>query len=581
MSDSSATLRDPVLEASTLHIDEQAMDWLIELKTTELSYERWEALETWLAADPLHMKTYDEFERHWRRLESASPDLTSVAGSDDSERTRFLHLFKSLLRDQEASPCEERAAPAAPSVVASQREDAPVVFVSYSARSDIPMVRAIADRLRSATFDPWIDIEDIAAGKGWKAVIENVLALSTFVLIVLSSRGLRYRGLPSKRTQELLDVCRSRMRDRSRLITVRLDACPLHRSLEPFVHVDLFQESGWQRLMTRLRGDTVRWIADRESDDYSARTSQSMLQPLDSSVHRPSLHRKVQNFPARIAEFLADVGHESAHTDTDLRRFMELTSCRLKPIVQVRPRTFVRTLLGFQCLALGPNGENFSAIVSRCGGMDPGVLRISVAIAALETIATLRADTSFQLQGSARLKFLMHLDSDMLDSAFLMPLLVRYWDELGSNLLFEINEETANHHYVLLRRLNAELNIRYAARNLQRWNDDARHSLSHGIAQTKMCYGEFRSLADRRKYDALEALRNLRAGLIRGAPLIVSALDQRRDLKRLEDSCVELGLGDIYGQGDALDAGQHWNAKTPPLTMFGVPTRGRALMRSG
>lgn len=578
MNDSHETSGTDAFEIQPPQVDMQAIEWLIELKSRELPPDRWLSFETWLCADPVHTSTYHEFEEHWRRLEFTARRLPEMNEDDCPEHERFVHLFRSLY-------CSRELASSVTSLQeeTARRDEQPVVFMSCSSSADAPAVQAIADQLRLAALDPWIEVEDPPMGSsGFMTVVDNVLHLCAYVLVILSSTGLSRRGLPPKRTLQLLNTCRDRMQDRSRLIAVRLDACRVHRSLEHLAYVDLFADSGWSRLMGLLHRNTVHWLTGSASARVFERGSQPMLCSQPRHAHQPSLHRKVQTFPAQVQEFLVSTAQTGtiAPRDETTRRFLELTSCRLRPIVQVHPSTLMRDLLGFQCLALGPNGENFDAISTRCQHIDGGVLRICAAIAALETIAKLRADISFRAQGRSRLKFLLHLDSPMLESSFLWPLFTRYWDELDDNLLFEISSTTADRHYDQLLDLHVEMNVGYAARDLHRWSDEARSALTRCIAVTKTGYGEFRGMMDRRKYDPLTSLRNLRMSQVRGAPFVISGLNHRRDLRRLCVICADGAHGDLYGQGDAIDAGQQWNAKTPPLKVFGVPTSGRALMRS-
>lgn len=574
-------------------VDMRAMTWLIELKTSEPDLPRWEEFENWLAASPDHEKTYYAFERLWEKLETKLSAAQWQEPSEDLAHASFFSLFKLLYEDA----CSSRAArqatmnerecelfgadgeataanvrsvrqlwPAAP----PRRREAPVVFISYSRSADKPAVRDIANRLRAQAFDPWIDAEDIYVGRGWTAVLENVLALCSFVLVIVSGRG---HPLP-KQTLQVLDVWKSRKEDRDRLIPIRLDNSRMHSSLSEFSHVDLFAESGWPSLIARLRGP-VHWM----DDACRAPRLPSRIEPYDTSPRRPSLDRKLAIFPQEIEKFLVDQ-QLSGCLDTAARNFIARTSCRLEPIVQVHPKTLERDLLGFQCLALGPSGENFSAILSRCETVNADVLRICVAITALETIAALRNDIDFRLQGRSRLKFLLHLDSHMLSSTLLMPFLNRYWDTLDNNVLFEVGAVTADRHYRQLQQLSEKLDISYVATDLNMWSDEARPALRKCIEITKMGYARFRAILRLGKTNMFESLSRLRMGQIADAPFIVSGLDRRNAVKLVEEFCSNRTSAEMFGQGDALDAAQKWSSKTPPLKVLGVQGSGRALLRS-
>lgn len=64
------------------------------------------------------------------------------------------------------------------------------IFISY-ARSDEGPAKELADELRLAKFEPFLDIEDIATGKNWPLEIGKALESSFAIVFLLSKDFLR------------------------------------------------------------------------------------------------------------------------------------------------------------------------------------------------------------------------------------------------------------------------------------------------------------------------------------------------------------------------------------------------------
>ncbi|MEK7275035.1 MAG: tetratricopeptide repeat protein, partial [Candidatus Desantisbacteria bacterium] len=154
----------------------------------------------------------------------------------------------------------------------------------------------------------------------------------------------------------------------------------------------------------------------------------------------------VVRFPGELKRFAeaADIALWQNLT-CDERYFLSNLAVKLEPIIQIVPSPPIPFVLGFELLALGPNGENFPEVINRTG-FDPGLVRLMLAIVALKTAETLRADATFGGQPGARnLLFTINLDPEMLESPHLTTFMNVYNSPLH-DVVFEINEDTSLKH---------------------------------------------------------------------------------------------------------------------------------------
>ncbi len=128
------------------------------------------------------------------------------------------------------------------------------IFISY-AREDRLAVRELSDRLRSAGYKLWLDMENILPGERWERAITKGLRESAVVIVCLSAHSINKRGYLQKEIKYALDAAHEKLIDDLYILPVRLDDCLVPESLSHIQWVDLFGENtkaGWDKLFRAL-----------------------------------------------------------------------------------------------------------------------------------------------------------------------------------------------------------------------------------------------------------------------------------------------------------------------------------------
>lgn len=141
-------------------------------------------------------------------------------------------------------------------------EGTPVVFFSY-AREDSASVKPIYKALKTAGFQTWLDVEDLAPGQLWQKEVEQTIQEADFILIFLSSKSVSKVGFFQaewKYAFEQLELRNAMRSEKSKhrnieqyIIPVRLDAVEPPRQLLKYQMVDLFSPQGMDKLIFALR----------------------------------------------------------------------------------------------------------------------------------------------------------------------------------------------------------------------------------------------------------------------------------------------------------------------------------------
>jgi TIR domain/SIR2-like domain len=126
------------------------------------------------------------------------------------------------------------------------------VFLCYSS-SDRPKVRTLRSKLLEDEFQPWFDEENILPGQDWDYVIRKAIRASDIALVCLSETSIKKVGYVQKEIKRVLDVADQQPEGIIFLIPVRLEQCDVPESLSRWHRVDLFDESGYPRLLRSLR----------------------------------------------------------------------------------------------------------------------------------------------------------------------------------------------------------------------------------------------------------------------------------------------------------------------------------------
>jgi hypothetical protein len=125
------------------------------------------------------------------------------------------------------------------------------IFLCY-ARKDAAPVSALYEKLSLAGFQPFMDSQDILPGEDWKQMLMNTIREAPFFLACLSNNSVDKRGVIQEEIREALDVWRQKLDSDIYFIPVRLEDCSVPGALAKFQWVDLFHESGFERLVIAL-----------------------------------------------------------------------------------------------------------------------------------------------------------------------------------------------------------------------------------------------------------------------------------------------------------------------------------------
>ncbi len=123
------------------------------------------------------------------------------------------------------------------------------VFLSH-ASSDKPQVRRIAQALRDAGHDPWLDEDQIDIGESIPAAVERGLRDTDFMIVCLSAAAARSGWASAEREVTFMQQMADR---RTRILPVRLEPVDPPVLLGHILYVDLFpSDDAFQRGIARL-----------------------------------------------------------------------------------------------------------------------------------------------------------------------------------------------------------------------------------------------------------------------------------------------------------------------------------------
>nr|WP_269084163.1 toll/interleukin-1 receptor domain-containing protein [Sorangium cellulosum] len=129
------------------------------------------------------------------------------------------------------------------------------IFLSH-ASVDKPTVRRVAEALRSAGHDPWVDDEQILIGESIPAAVERGLRQADFVVVCLSKAAAERGWVEAERDATLMQQLRER---KARILPVRLENVPPPYIIAPLAYVDIFPgedafRQGVERLVRSIDG---------------------------------------------------------------------------------------------------------------------------------------------------------------------------------------------------------------------------------------------------------------------------------------------------------------------------------------
>lgn len=131
--------------------------------------------------------------------------------------------------------------------------DQPIqVFLCHSSK-DKPTVRKLFHQIRLAGMKPWLDEINLLPGQDWEAEIKKAVRESDVVIVFLSQESVSKKGFVQKEIRFALDVADEQPDGTIYIIPARLEPCDVPERLHRWHWVDLFEDSGMEKLFAALR----------------------------------------------------------------------------------------------------------------------------------------------------------------------------------------------------------------------------------------------------------------------------------------------------------------------------------------
>jgi nucleotide-binding universal stress UspA family protein len=126
------------------------------------------------------------------------------------------------------------------------------IFLCHSS-NDKPTVRSLYRRLRRDGMEPWLDEENLDAGQEWEREILKAVRSSHIVLVCLSRNSINKAGYVQKEIKFALDVADEQPENTIFIVPLKLEECDVPERLQCWHWINLFDETGYERLMRALR----------------------------------------------------------------------------------------------------------------------------------------------------------------------------------------------------------------------------------------------------------------------------------------------------------------------------------------
>ena len=126
------------------------------------------------------------------------------------------------------------------------------VFLCH-ASADKTKVRELYRTLKRRGVQPWLDAEDLIPGQNWEVEIPKALLSSDAIIICLTPNSVDKEGYVQKEIKFALDKAMEMPEGRIFIIPARLEECDLPFSLSKYQAVNLYEKTGYTKLMQALK----------------------------------------------------------------------------------------------------------------------------------------------------------------------------------------------------------------------------------------------------------------------------------------------------------------------------------------
>ncbi|HUE97625.1 MAG TPA: toll/interleukin-1 receptor domain-containing protein [Anaerolineales bacterium] len=130
------------------------------------------------------------------------------------------------------------------------------VFLLY-ARNDKEAVHRLYKRLVKDGARVWLDERSILPGQDWAYEIRKTIQRSDIVVVCLSKQFNKQGGYRHEELKIAVEKANTLAEDEIFLIPARLEICELPEPLRCWQRVDLFDASGYKKLMRALKEHIV------------------------------------------------------------------------------------------------------------------------------------------------------------------------------------------------------------------------------------------------------------------------------------------------------------------------------------
>lgn len=126
------------------------------------------------------------------------------------------------------------------------------IFLCH-AHSDRETVHALYRRLMEHEIHAWLDSEDLQPGQNWQHEIRRAILNSDVVLVCLSQKFNEQQGYRHEEVKLALEKANLLEDGKIFIIPVRLEKCDMPESLSHLHRVDLFEPTGFKKLLRALK----------------------------------------------------------------------------------------------------------------------------------------------------------------------------------------------------------------------------------------------------------------------------------------------------------------------------------------
>ena len=142
-------------------------------------------------------------------------------------------------------------------------------------------MRELYRQLLSEGVQPWFDEINLLPGQDWKREIRKAVHSSDVIIVCLSRDSITKAGYIQEEIRYALDAADEQPEDTIFIIPLKLEECEVPERLQRWQWVNLFDETGYTRLISALQ------VRAKEFESGTA-------PPLDSRSKQPLLKEKLK-----------------------------------------------------------------------------------------------------------------------------------------------------------------------------------------------------------------------------------------------------------------------------------------------